>query len=87
MAEKANARSQKSLRLTPHRRRASRTSTRPATAMITTDASTAWGSGRKNGVSTTRVSATTPALMIPAIWVRAPLAALTAVREKEPLTG
>ena len=55
--------------------------------MTTTDARTAWGSGRKNGVRTTRVSATTPALMTPASWVRAPLLAFTAVREKEPLTG
>ena len=55
--------------------------------MITTDASTALGSGRKNGVRTTSVRATTPALMIPASWVRAPLAAFTAVRENEPLTG
>jgi len=84
---KARASSQKSLRFTDHSRLASRTSTRLATAMITTAARTACGSGRYSGVSAARLSATTPALTTPASWVRAPLAALTAVRENDPLTG
>ena len=62
-------------------------STRLVAAMKTTDARTALGSDRNRGAAAIRVTAITPAVISPATGVRAPLAALTAVREKEPATG
>jgi hypothetical protein len=68
-------------------RRSASTSTRPATATITTAPRVAWGRFSNSGVRNSRVSTTTPAVTTPATWLRTPVSRLTAVWDSPPPAG